>query len=159
MPAPPPPPFRSPYTSPYRTKNAPPLRRWWCISACRTSARRCRSVSTSHTTARPRARRTRCAAPARAWAWPAASPAASVRGVGAALTPRVLAGASRAAVSRGGGAPVARGRGARPPPTPRTNWTRRVPHPVLIGHAAPGQGSRHPLAGPGLASPRENPRA
>ena len=23
-----------------------------------------------------------------------------------------------------------------PPPPPRTNWTRRVPHPVLIGHAA-----------------------
>jgi hypothetical protein len=23
-----------------------------------------------------------------------------------------------------------------PPPTPRTKWTRRVPHPVLIGHAA-----------------------
>ena len=22
------------------------------------------------------------------------------------------------------------------PPPPRTNWTRRVPHPVLIGHAA-----------------------
>jgi hypothetical protein len=25
-----------------------------------------------------------------------------------------------------------------PPPHPRTKWTRRVPHPVLIGHAAPG---------------------
>jgi hypothetical protein len=26
---------------------------------------------------------------------------------------------------------------ARPPhPPPRTKWTRRVPHPVLIGHAA-----------------------
>ena len=24
----------------------------------------------------------------------------------------------------------------RPPPPPRTDWTRRVPHPVLIGHAA-----------------------
>ena len=23
-----------------------------------------------------------------------------------------------------------------PPPAPRTKWTRRVPHPVLIGHAA-----------------------
>jgi hypothetical protein len=23
-----------------------------------------------------------------------------------------------------------------PPPFPRTKWTRRVPHPVLIGHAA-----------------------
>jgi hypothetical protein len=23
-----------------------------------------------------------------------------------------------------------------PPPSPRTKWTRRVPHPVLIGHAA-----------------------
>jgi hypothetical protein len=25
---------------------------------------------------------------------------------------------------------------APPPPAPRTKWTRRVPHPVLIGHAA-----------------------
>ena len=24
----------------------------------------------------------------------------------------------------------------RPPPPPRTKWTRRVPHPVLIGHVA-----------------------
>jgi hypothetical protein len=23
-----------------------------------------------------------------------------------------------------------------PPPSPRTKWTRRVPHPVLIGHTA-----------------------
>jgi replicative superfamily II helicase len=23
-----------------------------------------------------------------------------------------------------------------PPPLPRTKWTRRIPHPVLIGHAA-----------------------
>ena len=28
-----------------------------------------------------------------------------------------------------------------PPPPPRTKWTRRVPHPVLIGHAA----SPHPV--------------
>ena len=27
------------------------------------------------------------------------------------------------------------GRHRPPPPPPRTNWTRRVPHPVLIGHA------------------------
>jgi len=26
--------------------------------------------------------------------------------------------------------------GCPPPPPPRTKWTRRVPHPVLIGHAA-----------------------
>ena len=26
-----------------------------------------------------------------------------------------------------------------PPPPPRTKWTRRVPHPVLIGHAASGR--------------------
>jgi hypothetical protein len=34
--------------------------------------------------------------------------------------------------------PPARQPGAarRPPPPPRTKWTRRVPHPVLIGHAA-----------------------
>ena len=30
----------------------------------------------------------------------------------------------------------ARPGGSRPPPPPRTKWTRRVPHPVLIGHAA-----------------------
>jgi len=29
-----------------------------------------------------------------------------------------------------------RGGGFPPPPPPRTKWTRRVPHPVLIGHAA-----------------------
>ena len=28
------------------------------------------------------------------------------------------------------------GRSPPPPPRPRTKWTRRVPHPVLIGHAA-----------------------
>jgi len=28
-------------------------------------------------------------------------------------------------------------RSAAPPPPPRTKWTRRVPHPVLIGHAGP----------------------
>jgi hypothetical protein len=27
-----------------------------------------------------------------------------------------------------------------PPPPSRTKWTRRVPHPVLIGHAADVQG-------------------
>ena len=51
-----------------------------------------------------------------------------------------------------------------PPPPPRTKWTRRVPHPVLIGHAAsltsnveialaalrarPGMSSRWLWAGP-----------
>ena len=34
------------------------------------------------------------------------------------------------------GCPPARGRRRAPPPPPRTKWTRRVPHPVLIGHAA-----------------------
>jgi hypothetical protein len=29
-----------------------------------------------------------------------------------------------------------------PPPPPRTKWTRRVPHPVLIGHAASIWGGR-----------------
>jgi len=37
---------------------------------------------------------------------------------------------------RGAGGPP-RGRGAPPPPPhPRTKWTRRVSHPVLIEHAA-----------------------
>jgi len=30
----------------------------------------------------------------------------------------------------------------RPAPNPRTNWTRRVPRPVLIGHAASVSNSR-----------------
>ena len=41
--------------------------------------------------------------------------------------------------ARGSGARrVVRARVCRrlPPPSPRTNWTRRVPHPVLFGHAA-----------------------
>ena len=52
----------------------------------------------------------------------------------------------RSAVHCAGGGGVGEGaappgrRGARhrppPPPPPRTKWTRRVPHPVLIGHAA-----------------------
>jgi hypothetical protein len=29
-----------------------------------------------------------------------------------------------------------------PPPTPRTKWTRRVPHPVLIGHHSSFQVAR-----------------
>jgi len=45
----------------------------------------------------------------------------------------------RAALPRsrpaGAPAPSAPGPAALPPP-PRTKWTRRVPHPVLIGHAA-----------------------
>jgi hypothetical protein len=44
------------------------------------------------------------------------------------------------AALRGAHGPRAKGEGARvaagPPPPPRTQWTRRVPHPVLIGHAA-----------------------
>ena len=31
---------------------------------------------------------------------------------------------------------VSRGAAGPPPPPSRTKWTRRVPHPVLIGHAA-----------------------
>ena len=30
------------------------------------------------------------------------------------------------------------GNKARPPPPPRAKWTRRVPHPVLIGHGVSG---------------------
>jgi hypothetical protein len=29
------------------------------------------------------------------------------------------------------------------PPPPRTKWTRRVPHPVLIRHASVGRAGRH----------------
>jgi len=36
----------------------------------------------------------------------------------------------------GGLPPARRAAAARPPPPPRTNRTRRIPHPVLIGHAA-----------------------
>jgi hypothetical protein len=34
------------------------------------------------------------------------------------------------------------GETAPPPPPPRTKWKRRVPHPVLIGHAAPLTGAQ-----------------
>ena len=39
-------------------------------------------------------------------------------------------------------APSARAMDGSPPPPPlsRTKWTRRVPHPVLIGHAFEGAG-------------------
>jgi HAD superfamily hydrolase (TIGR01509 family) len=37
---------------------------------------------------------------------------------------------------------VRRARTVEPFPPPRTKWTRRVPHPVLIGHAAQGTDSR-----------------
>ena len=42
-------------------------------------------------------------------------------------------------------------RGAPHPPPPRTKWTRRVPHPVLIGHAA-SLGRFPPSPNPALAS-------
>jgi len=37
--------------------------------------------------------------------------------------------------------------GSAPPPThtPRTKWTRRVPHPVLIGHAASPRAAPHSI--------------
>jgi len=38
----------------------------------------------------------------------------------------------------------------RVPPPPRTKWTRRVPHPVLIGHAASG-GATYRVRGAGAA--------
>jgi len=52
-------------------------------------------------------------------------------------------GSSRGSAARASASPSARSRsatlrsrrGADAPPLPRTNWTRRVPHPVLIGHA------------------------
>ena len=52
-----------------------------------------------------------------------------------------------------------------PPPAPRTKWTRRVPHPVLTGHAAslthPSQGERRCPAPPSgvRARARARPRA
>ena len=46
------------------------------------------------------------------------------------------AGGPRAGEERVPGRPVAPPRPPPPHPTPRTKWTRRVPHPVLIGHAA-----------------------
>ena len=53
-----------------------------------------------------------------------------------------------AAAGVGGGAP--------PPPPPRTKWTRRVPHPVLIGHAA---GRRLQTGGPGRGAAAPGPAA
>ena len=60
---------------------------------------------------------------------------------------------------------AARGLGTAPPPPPpppfRTKWTRRVPHPVLIGHAAslsqvPGRGP--PSCGGSRGEPRSQGR-
>ena len=44
--------------------------------------------------------------------------------------------ASRAASAVKSAASAERGERSGSPPPPRTQWTRRVPHPVLIGHAA-----------------------
>jgi hypothetical protein len=38
---------------------------------------------------------------------------------------------------------------APPPPPPRTKWTRRVPHPVLIGHAASAGSRSYRVVTPG----------
>ena len=52
-----------------------------------------------------------------------------------------------------GPASCSSGKGTPPPHPPRTKWTRRVPHPVLIGHATPrpsprtNRTRRAPLAG------------
>jgi tRNA A37 threonylcarbamoyltransferase TsaD len=51
-----------------------------------------------------------------------------------------------------------------PPPPPRTEWTRRVPHPVLIGHAsflggAGGAGAPSCRARPHASAPRGEARA
>jgi len=46
-----------------------------------------------------------------------------------------VGGAAGGGGARGGGGGGG-GRAAPPPPPPRTKWTRRVPHLVLIGHAA-----------------------
>ena len=48
-----------------------------------------------------------------------------------------------------------------PPPPPRTKWTRRVPHPVLIGHAAslPGAGGGAQDAGALPPPPYPSPYA
>jgi hypothetical protein len=47
-------------------------------------------------------------------------------------------------------AALSKGLGFHPPPPPRTKWTRRVPHPVLIGHAAsPREGGGEPPSRPG----------
>jgi hypothetical protein len=45
------------------------------------------------------------------------------------------------------------------PPSPRTKWTRRVPHPVLIGHDASHPAAARPAAASGCgAPPRVMPR-
>ena len=49
---------------------------------------------------------------------------------------RAAAGRSNTPLVRGVGGFERRRAGRRPPPPFRTKWTRRVPHPVLIGHAA-----------------------
>ena len=48
-------------------------------------------------------------------------------------------GGGGAAAAGAAGVPLVGGR--TPPPPPRTEWTHRVPHPVLIGHASPQVGT------------------
>jgi hypothetical protein len=83
------------------------------------------------------------------WSAHAAAPGAEGAGAGAALelvhvAPNLI-GVYVAPALAAGGAPRGSWRAARStagtlvdvtPPPPRTKWTRRVPHPVLIGHAA-----------------------
>ena len=77
----------------------------------------------------------RCAAPARS---PAAS--ACVR-ASSSSAPRARASSCASRPARRQPSPRRPAAPRLPPPPPRTKWTRRVPHPVLIGHAA----SPHPV--------------
>ena len=63
-------------------------------------------------------------------------------------------------LARARGARVARGPAGSPPPSPplRTKWTRRVPHPVRIGHASsPGAGPAETTS-PSSGAPRPRVR-
>ena len=96
---------------------------------------------------RPRARRLNAPSPRASLSEPRRAPVRSTRGGARPGLGRVLwrvrlgDGRARRATAapprRGAGRRLgARRRGAPPPPSPRTKWTRCVPHPVLIRHAA-----------------------
>jgi hypothetical protein len=79
--------------------------------------------------------------------------AVSARAGGCLLLPSSARGMPESAHAPQPRRPAALQRAARrcPPPPPRTKWTRRVPHPVLIGHAS----SLPPESGPGVTLPRD----
>ena len=113
-----------------RPRASRPARASRVLSECRVSCLASRAPPALPPVPPPRANRTACGRPGR-FSATRRSPAS-----------RAQAGARRRRRGRAG-APRTFSRASRPPPPspPRTKWTRRVRHPVLIGHAR----VRHPV--------------